>query len=759
MKKSKLSGLILSLVCCSPIQGQQQTSPTPQTDEDVVVISTNLVQVDVVITDKEGRHVTDLQPGDFEIYENKKKQQITNFSYVATGVQATRRAGDATNVQPAGLRPSQMRRTVAIVVDDLGISFESIPFVREALRKFVDEQMQPDDQVAIFLTSKSISSLQQFTSDKSRLHAAIADIRFFPGGHGGLSAFEQPSVQMKDATETSEMANKSAGIIADLEAARAANYTVGTFGTLDFIMQGLSELPGRKAMMLYAESFRLFTNQGRNVKLLAYLKRLTDRANRSSTVIYTTDASGLTQPNATASDKVLGLSYTFDPNILLAGSPVGASPEDSRGNQSTVAPSLSQVSRNEGGSSAAFKNLEELMSLRDTQNIESQTVLSLLAQETGGLFTRNTNNLAVGTQKMMEDQKGYYLIGYRPDAPPVDEKTGRPRYHDLTVRVKRAGLRVRSRAGYYGIMAGEARRKARRTREEQLAAAVTSPFYAGGVDVRMTPLFFNDRDAGYYIRALLHLNPQALTFTDEADGVRQTVVDILAVNFGEGGQVIDQYNDTQTIKVPAAAYEQMLHNGLSFVLNIPVKQPGAYQLRMAVRDAASERVGAAGQYIEVPDLNKSVLTLSGIVLSGIEARAVKNVAASASTAAPAALPAGETLGAQFSPALRRVRQGMTLKYDYVIYNAQPDAATGRAQVETQVRLFRDGRQVYSGTLLGLDTSQQTDRKRLSASGRIRIGTELTPGRYVLQVAVTGAGATGKSRPVTVTQSTDFEVVN
>jgi VWFA-related protein len=539
---------------------------------------------------------------------------------------------------------------------------------------------------------------------------------------------------------------------------RAANYTVGTFGTLDFIMQGLGELPGRKALMLYAESFRLFTNQGRNVKLLAYLKRLTDRANRASTVIYTTDASGLNQLNATASDKVLGLSYTFDPKILQAG-PNGASPEDSRGNQSTVAPSLSQVSRNEGGSSAAFKNLEELMSLRDTQNIESQSVLSLLAQETGGLFTRNTNNLAVGTQRMLEDQKGYYLIGYRPDAPPVDEKTGRPRYHDLTVRVRRAGLRVRSREGYYGIKAGEAQKKARRTREEQLAAAVTSPFHAAGVDVRMTPLFFNDREAGYYIRALLHLNPQALTFTAEADGVRQTVVDILAVNFGEGGQVVDQYNDTQTIKVPAAAYEQMLHNGLSFVLNIPVKQPGAYQLRMAVRDAASERVGGAGQYIEVPDLNKNVLTLSGIVLSGIEARAVKSAAANANAAPPAALPAVEELEAQFSPALRRVRQGMTLKYDYVIYNAQTDAATGRAQVETQVRLLRDGRQVYAGTPMGFDASRQTDQKRLNASGRIRIGTELTPGKYVLQVAVTGAGATGKSRPVTVTQSTDFEVVN
>jgi VWFA-related protein len=755
MKNSKLSGLLLSLMFCCPIQGQERTSATRQPgEEEVVVISTNLVQVDVVITDKEGRHVTDLQPEDFEVYENKKKQQITNFSYIATDGRTANLSGGRTDAQPVGLPSSQTRRTLAIVVDDLGISFESLPFVRDALSKFVDEQMRPDDQVAIFLTSKSISSLQQFTSDKNRLRAAIESIRFYPGGHGGLSAFEQPSMQMKDATENSALVNKSASIIADVEAARAANYTVGTFGTLDFIMQGLSELPGRKAMMLYAESFRLFTNRGRNVQLLEYLKRLTDRANRASTVIYTTDASGLNQLNATAADKVLGLSYTFDPKILLSG-PGGASPEDRKNNQSTVAPSLSQVSRNEGGSSAAFKNLEELMSLRDTQNIESQSVLSLLAQETGGLFTRNTNNLAVGTQQMLEDQKGYYLIGYRPDAPMADEKTGPRRYHNLTVKVKRAGLRVRSREGYYGLTTAEAR-KARRTREEQLAAAITSPFSAGGVDVRMTPLFFNDRDAGYYIRALLHLDPQALTFTDEVDGTRQTVFDILAVNFGEGGKVVDQYNDTQTIKVPAAAYERMLHDGLSFVLNIPVKQPGAYQLRMAVRDAASDRVGTAGQYIEVPDLNKSVMTLSGIVLSGMEARSIKNVSTTATADAPST---GEEPGMQFSPALRRVRQGMTLKYDYVIYNAQPDAATGRPRVETQMRLFREGKQVYAGTLISFDAGKAADPRRINASGRIRIGPDLTPGTYVLQVAVKGGGATDKSRPVTATQSTDFEVIN
>ena len=115
------------------------------------------------------------------------------------------------------------------------------------------------------------------------------------------------------------------------------------------------------------------------------------------------------------------------------------------------------------------------------------------ADALSGAYVRLPNDLTAGTRRMLEDQKGYYLIGYRPDESAVGEKAGSRRRHDLAVRVKRPGLRVRSRESYYGIASEEAR-KVRRTLEEQLAAAITSPFYAGGLDVRVTPLFFNDPD-------------------------------------------------------------------------------------------------------------------------------------------------------------------------------------------------------------------------------------------------------------------------
>ncbi|HEY5839548.1 MAG TPA: hypothetical protein VIT19_10975, partial [Pyrinomonadaceae bacterium] len=115
----------------------QQATPTPTPSptnqerpqqpeaEDVVRITTNLVQVDAVITDKDGKLVTDLKPEEVEIYENGREQKITNFSFNltenTTARDAKRTAADknAPAAPPSRLRTEDIRRTIALVVDDL----------------------------------------------------------------------------------------------------------------------------------------------------------------------------------------------------------------------------------------------------------------------------------------------------------------------------------------------------------------------------------------------------------------------------------------------------------------------------------------------------------------------------------------------------------------------------------------------------------------------------------------------------------------
>jgi len=756
MNSKILLALTLSFSLLTTVPAQQ-SKPGESQQEDVVRVTSNLTQVDVVVVDKEGRQVTDLAPEDFEIFEDGKRQQVTNFSYIAVdpgGTPATTPAAapadaagakNAPRVPPAPLRPEQVRRTVALVVDDLGLSFQSIAFVKEALRKFVDEQMQPGDQVAIIRTGGDAGALQQLTNDKQQLKAVIERVRWNPGGRGGLTPFS-PITNQKEALSSNEngsdnkaMADirRSTEMIEAAEMARADNYAVGSFGSLAFVIQGMNELPGRKAVIFISEAFRLFTKQGRNNALQQALARLTHQANLASTVVYTLDASGLQDLSLTASDKVTAGGHMYNKSeFQLGGSGARNTP--------ATGPLSNRASDAFSQSTEGLRKLGALADQRAQAQVQSHTVLSLLAEETGGFLVSNRNDLGSGLRKIMDDQKGYYLIGYRPDDSTIDPATGRRRIRELAVKVKRSGLRVRNRPGSYGVPL-DGPRSNRRTREEQLAAVLTSPFATNEIDVRLTSLFGEEQAAGPYVRSLVSIDARDLTFEKGADGTHKAAVDMAAALFGEGGRVVDQFAHTQTIALSEAEHQQALQHTLVYNFDFPVKQAGAYQLRLAVRDGASERAGSARQFVEVPDVKAGKLALSGIILKG----------SSAAAGAAVAQGGGEEL--QASPTLRRLRQGMFLDYRYAVYNAQPDPATNRPQVTTQMRLFRDGQPVFTGRVLPLDVSQQADLKRLGAGGRLRIGPDLTPGAYVLQVVVEDAKAKDNDR--NATQWIDFEIVN
>src|SRR5215213_4577457 len=230
MKKNSSLALFLGLSLCVTVPAQDpQSTPAPRPtpaaqqqqqqqgadDDEVVRITTNLVQVDAVVTDKNGKLVTDLKPEEVEIFEDGRPQKVTNFSFVSTAEAAPAEAPRSTpadkNAPPAPpvrLRPEQVRRTVALVVDDLGLSFESTYYVKEALKKFVDKQLQPGDLVAIIRTAGGMGALQQFTTDRRQLYVAIDRVKWYPMGRAGVGAFapleSDPMLRMR--TEAGRMA-------------------------------------------------------------------------------------------------------------------------------------------------------------------------------------------------------------------------------------------------------------------------------------------------------------------------------------------------------------------------------------------------------------------------------------------------------------------------------------------------------------------------------------------------------------------------
>jgi VWFA-related protein len=749
-KRSSLAlALIFSLFTSATTAPGQDPKPTPappaqtattlqqeQTtdDDEVVRITTNLVQVDAVITDKSGNLVTDLRPEEVEIMEDGRPQKITNFSFVSTMSDAPQPVAKAATpadklappVPPARLRPEQVRRTVALVVDDLGLSFESTAFVRQALKKFVDQQLQPGDLVAIIRTAGGIGALQQFTSDKRQLYAAIERVKWNPQGRGGVGAFaaiqadplaqmreQAPNPDVEDARNTGE----------DLDQFREELFAVGTLGAVNYVVRGMRELPGRKSILLMSDGIKIFNRDDptRSSRVLESLRRLTDLANRASVVIYTMDARGLQTLGLTAADSTSGLSAD---------------------------------------------DIEKQLQNRRDDLFESQNGLNYLARQTGGFPIRNNNDLSAGIKRVLDDQKGYYLIGYRPDESTFDAATGRRKFHKITLKLKRPGLNHRTRTGFYGITDQMAAPRPR-TRAEQLTNALASPFGSGGVKLRLTSLYGNDPQGGGFMRSLVHIETRDLTFTDEPDDWHKTSFDILAITFGDNGAIVDELARTHTVRLRGETYQRALADGLVFTLTVPVKKPGAYQLRTALRDVASERVGSASQFIEVPNISKNRLTLSGIIISGsdpsIKPAASANKDREGSTAATTpgaqAKKSEEEMSdgdPQAGPAVRRFRRGMVMQYDYAIYNATVDRGSARPQLQTQMRLFRDGKEIFTGRVQPLDPSGQTDLKRLPAGGALQIGTQMPPGEYILQVIVTDSLAKEKYRRAT--QWIDFEII-
>jgi len=741
LKKHRLLCTVLLARLGASAFGQQPstTAPTPPPQpssqeiqkpgsDDVVRITTNLVQVDAVVTDKNGKIVTDLKPEEIKILEDGREQKITNFAYYATEtVPESARQQKAAAVDknapvapPTRLRPEDVRRTIAIVVDDLGLSFESTHFVQSALKKFVAEQMQPGDLVAIIRTGGGMGALQQFTSDKRQLYAAIERVKWSSMGRGGVSAFaplEPPTAG--EAGPDIDARNE------ELNQFREDMFSVGTLGAISYVVKGLRELPGRKSILLVSDGFRIYSRDDptRNYLALERLRRLIDEAGRASVVIYTMNATGL---------QTLGLTAADNP-----------------------------------GSG----DVEKMLSNRRTAAFETQEGLSYLARETGGIAIKNNNDLSGGIRRVLEDQKGYYLIGYRPDNSTFDPKTGRRTFHKLSLKVTRSGkFNVRMRNGFYGVTDEDRHAPLQRTLAQQMVSALASPFGSTGVHLRLTSLFSNDPKAGSILRSMLHVDARDLTFTSEANGKHKCIFDVLAMTFGDNGVTVDQIGQTYTMQLTEAIYRRVLREGLVYYLSVPIKKPGAYQLRISFRDTSTERVGSASQFVEVPDLKKNRLALSGLVVRGENPVERTTAAAGAN---PSAVVAGNQAAAnpdsatqdqdaadqrnpEASPAVRHFSRGLLMDYLFIIYNAHLDKTTNKAQLISQVRLFRDGKPVYTGKESPLDFSGVVDPKRVVSGGSIRLGNDLVPGDYVLQVIVKDMLADEKHR--TVTQWMDFEIV-
>ena len=702
--KRLVHALLIVTLAFSSVWSQSQRKPSQEEPDEVVRITTALVQTDVVVTDKNDHPITDLKLEDFDLYENGKKQDIKFMEFVSTE-EGRRAEGERPAALPPGaeiprdLSAKEVKRVVAFVVDDLTIPFADLATVRTLLRNFVDTEMRDGDLVAIIRTVGGKGLLQQFTSDKQLLRRAISQLNVATNPY---MQFDNPGQQRFTSIPTAtDAAEGGEGNFEDMGLTNTSDPNdefqrlfrgLMSLTTANFVISSLKEIPGRKSLVIISGGIPIFetANNGSAYSNVSYLlNRLSDNAVRAGVVINTMDPRGLKASTGVAS-------FVDTPGRSALGGP--QDPTFGRG----------------GGS-------DEMFGL-PLAGAAEHLGLDTVAKATGGVSVINTNNFKAGLDKVLARSQSYYMLAYTP-AERFDNK-----FRKLEIKVKRDGARVYAHRGY--VARADTARETR-TKEEAIAAAVTAPIAKRDIDVSANlELKPSTTKNGNQLDIHLRIDPSRLNFTQTADGHYQTSFDVVGFVYDQLGRVRGGFSETINTNLTPSNYQEALKTGLTYSANTELPA-GAFQIRAVVREAASGATGTVAHYVEIPDLSNGRLAMSSIFLFAADPSQPKSP--------PVALRA-----------VRQLTHKQDLRYAALAYNAKNTGAA--SELKAKVIISQGSAILYQEPDAAVTVSGNSPATKI---GQIALA-KVPAGRYVLTVVFTDPLADKKAQ--VVARSIDFVVV-
>jgi VWFA-related protein len=720
--KTPLSILLVCLFSIAQLTHAQQQQQ-PQQGDDVLRISTELVQTDVMVFDKQGRFVDGLKKEDFEVRADGQPVEVNIFDRVIAGSsreesQVAAARGQSTANIPAAFRGTLRGRSIIFFIDDLHLSAPSVEKTRKAILQFIENDMGPLDQVAIASSTGQIGFLQQFTDNRAVLRAAVARLNPRPyvimdSENIKMSEYNAIRIQQGDkdsldyfVTELLKATNYSSsggsagppaggpanavpptpsrgtngisrvqaeGIVksrAEMMVKQSVNVTQGTLATLESLMRSSQELSGRKLVFLISDGFYLIDrSSGAN----DWVRRITDAAVRAGVVIYSMDARGMTGSGTDAT------SNRADPFGRLG-----------RGNTGELS--------------------------------ASQDGMNALAEDTGGRALFNSDSFSEAMTRAVRETSNYYVLAWKP----VGEAQKGGKFKKVEVSVKgRPELSVRMPRGYIEADAKGATTartgkapaaKNEKPIEADFREALTAFAPKRGIPTMVSTSYLDTPTSGALLTASMQVAAEGLNYG--ADGKQQAAVDIAGVVLTDQGKPAASFKTRLNISPLSPDPSKPDTSSVIYNYKTPLK-PGLYQVRVAAREDRTGRVGSSMQWIEVPDLTQKRLTLSTLLIGGQVVGSQK-----------ADTPSQQV---QFSVD-HRFSHSSHLGFWIFIYNAQRDAQ-GTPDVVAQVQIFRDAQSIVNTPQRKLVTTGMDDLSRIPYGGDFAL-SGLPPGRYILQITIT-----------------------
>ena len=569
----------------SSLSSQATTAPPPAESANTNPIfrtTARLVQVDVVVTDKQGRPIPGLKESDFTVLQDGKPQKVRVFE-PHTGNEAVEASSPATGAPklPPDTYSNHPKAATfdswtIVLFDVLNTPTADQEYARKQLLELLNT-VPKGRPVALYLLTNRLTMIQGFTDEPEKLLRAAENLR--PSNSHVLTteAQRQQEVGQITAANAELTANVPGGTtnnpvvldsnnrqlqqLRDMESFQIADRANFTLAAFEALSRAVSGYPGRKNLIWLSASFP--------IQIMA-------------------DPTQVTQPwrNSSNFRKTLA-----EAGVLLAKSRIAVYPTDVRGLQGRgvdIRTSASAAGEWTGASNAG--NYGNLIGEQTAGFTEERTTMKQIAEQTGGEAFVGTNDLKLAMKRSIDDGSTYYTLAYAPDK--IDPETA---FHKIAVKTTLPDVKLAYRRGYYS--AGQ----------KVPEVAVGAAALRGALQPGMPPatmVFFTATvlppDATHKdVRIQYVVNPNTITFQDVPDNKKRIVLDCIAIAYDKEGHEVGHASDTLDGAIQAAAYETVMARG------VPAKQEitlpaGVYNLRLGIMDRASQQIGTLDVPLVVP---------------------------------------------------------------------------------------------------------------------------------------------------------------
>ena len=524
----------------------------------------NLVQVPVVVRDRQGKAIGTLKKEDFLLFDKGKPQYIARLSVEKASGRPLGAKEIVDKDKSPDAPPSDIPdRFIAYLFDDVHSQFGELAQTRDAVQRQIDTGLRTTDRAAIFTTSGQTQ--QDFTDSRDDLHRALAALRPRPVTGQGLNRCPNMTYYIADQMENKrdptviqavtldtlncnnmtpdqiQQAQQLASAAARNELSLGDHETRLAMGVIRDLIRRMAAMPGQRTVILISSGFLTLPEHATEKS------EIMDRAIKANVLLNALDARGL---------------YTYTSDITRPG---------------TNAVTQTMLSR------------------MDRENASANAdVMAELAAGTGATFVQNSNDFDGGLRRLATAPEYYYLLAFSPQNLRMDGS-----FHSLkvtlakTVAIKDAALSARK--GYYAPTHTE---DAKETARRELEEALFSRDEMADIPIDFATQFFKPSSDAAKISVLIKLDIRKLKYRKEEDRNKDELTLVCGL-FDRNGVYVTGIQKLIEMRLKDETLEKRLDNGITIRNTIDAK-PGQYSIRIVVRDAEGQLMSARNGAVDIP---------------------------------------------------------------------------------------------------------------------------------------------------------------